>query len=85
MKYQLIRHFKTVSRVLTVYDTLEDCHKFASQESVVFTGLNYIGNFPIFNDNRGWVYSIQGLVDGLNIVCSLPKGEAESFQKYANK
>lgn len=79
MKYQLIRHFKTVSRVLTVYDTLADCHKFADQDTVKFNGLNYIGNFPIFNDNRGWVYSIQGLSD-LGIVCSLPKGEAESFK-----
>ncbi len=78
MKYQLIQHLKTKSKVLTMYDTLADCHQFADQEAITFVGLNYIGNFPIFNGN-GKVYSIQGYDTNYGIVCSLPKGEAESF------
>lgn len=79
MKYQFIQHLKTKSKVLALYDTLADCKKFISDQQLTFISLNYIGNFPVFNGNNK-VYSIQGLVEGLNIVCSLPKGEAESFK-----
>ncbi len=80
MKYQLLQHLKTKTKVLEIYDTLAECKSFAKQDGVKFEGLSYVGNFPTFSDNSGKFYSIQGLAEGLNIVCSLPKGEAESFQ-----
>lgn len=72
LHYQLVQQLKTKQKVLTVYDNVEDCRQFASQEAITYVGQTYIGNFPIFNGNNK-VYLIRGLVPELNIICSIPK------------
>lgn len=72
MKYQLIQHLKTKSKVVEMYDSVEECKMFTKQPGVIFVSFNYIGGFPIYNANNK-VYSIQGYSTEYGIVCSIPE------------
>lgn len=77
MRYQLIQHLKTKSKVISIEPNVEATMQKLGELGAYFVGHSYIGNFPIFNANTK-VYSVQGLADGLDIVCSL---KAEDLAK----
>lgn len=74
MKYQLIKHNKTNSRTIGVYDTLKAAKREIMSMHGNLVSNSYVGGFPVFNVNNK-VYSIQGLHDQLNIVLSIDKNE----------
>ena len=85
MKYQIIKHNKTGSKKLAMVNTMAEAKEFVKNIDtknlgMLFNGLSYIGQFPTFVDNKNKIYSIQGSVDGLGIVCSLPKEDLAEYQ-----
>lgn len=78
MKYQTIKHLKTKSKVVALSDTLAEAIA-AIPMPASFLELTYMGQFPIYNSAKG-VYSIQGQVKGLGIVCSLKKEDIASYK-----
>lgn len=82
MKYQLLRHNKTGSRLLAMLDSMDEVKQKIAGMGLRFEGLSYIGGFPTFSDGKRKTYSVQGAVmfdTGSHVVCSLPQKEAESF------
>lgn len=84
MKYQVIKHLKSSSRVLAIVGTLEEAkatlyEKLPKNTGIRFAGISYIGGFPQYEDTKGKMYSIQGYAEPWGIVCSLPQKEVESF------
>jgi len=79
MKYQVVKNNKTGARLLSLHSTLDEAHTALKQLGARFEGLSYYGGFPTFKDEKGKVYSIQGFVEGMNVVCSLPQKEIEAY------
>lgn len=79
MKYQAIKHNKTGTRLLGLFDTLHEAHERIRKEGGRYEGRSYIGGFPVFTDEKRRTYSIQGGVEfsisnGVTtnlVVCSL--------------
>jgi len=82
MKYQLIKHNKTGSKQVSLLDTLKEAQHAIVSQGLRFIELSYIGGFPLFADDKGKNWSIQGQVDGMQIVCSLHKDDALSFEMF---
>ncbi len=82
MKYQVIKHLKTKTKVLDICDTMNEADRVITEQDAMFKGFAYIGGFPIFYDDIGRRYSIQGLVplvDGGGVVCSIPHKELKIY------
>lgn len=83
MKYQVIKHNKSGTRQLAVYESLESAKLLlAGKLNAHYKGLSYIGQFPLYKDfTKGLTYSIQGwtLVGGTPVVCSLSAADTLSF------
>jgi len=83
MKYQLIKHNKSGSKLVKMYDSLDEVKKAIAVQGLRFESLSYVGGWPLFTDNNRKVWSVQGAAmfdTGDYVVCSLPQKEAESFQ-----
>ena len=75
MKYQLLKHNPSGRRSsLGMFDTINEAKKELARRELSFKELSYIGGFPIYEDDLGITYSIQGFAD-IGMVCSL-SGEA---------
>lgn len=80
MKYQALKRLKTKSKLIGLCDTLLEAHKLIRKDGGEFVEFAYIGGWPVYrNNDTGRVYNIQGLVEDLNIVCSLNKDELQKF------
>lgn len=79
MKYQTIKHLKTKSKVLALSDSFAEAIT-AIPAPAAFVELSYVGGFPVFTDAKHY-YSIQGQVEGLEIVCSLPEADTAPYKK----
>jgi len=75
MKYQALKHLKTKAKVLKICDTIDEAKAIIKAEGAVFHDFSYMGGFPLFWKDGTQLYSIQGMVKGLGIVCSIPKDE----------
>lgn len=77
MEYQLVKHNKTCTRQIGLFDTLEQAKREIMSMGGNLVSNAYAGGFPIFNANCK-VYSIQGSVlvnDTERVVCSIDKKE----------
>lgn len=79
MLYQAIKHLKTKSKLLGKFPSLVEAVQEIRATGAQFTGFSYIGGFPTFRDENGKTYSVQGSVQGLGIVCSIPDTELKAF------
>ena len=82
MKYQLIKHNRTGSKQVALLDTLKEAQEAVNGQGLRFVELSYIGGFPVFTDSKGKSWSVQGQVDNMQIVCSLHKDDALSFEMF---
>src|SRR3990167_5801264 len=72
MKYQVIKHLKTKTKQEALYETLDAARLLLSGKlAATFSGVSYIGQFPLFHDEKGTTYSIQGFSEPHGLVCSL--------------
>lgn len=80
MKYQAIRSLKTKNKVLKICDTLKEAHEVIIADGGNFMEFSYYGGFPVYvNTVTKKVWNIQGLAEGMGIVCSLNKEELSAF------
>lgn len=80
MNYQAIRQLKTKNKVIGIFPTLQEAHDTIKKDGATFMEFSYFGGFPVYTDTvKKRVYSIQGQVKGLEIVCSLDKKELSAF------
>lgn len=83
MKYNVIRHLKTKSKSVGMFDKPSEAKQKLKELGAVWYETSYIGGFPLFNGDKG-VYSVQGAVMtdiGTSIICSLHKEAVEYFKK----
>lgn len=80
MKYQVIKHNKTNTRTLALFDTIEDAKEKIASLGGKFWAISYMGGFPTFKDAKDKMFSIQGYAEPWGIVCSIPQKEAEMCQ-----
>ena len=79
MKYQVIKQLKTKSKQVALFSTLDEAKNYLNNINARFESLSYYGGFPFYSVDKKQTYSIQGLADGFNIVCSLSQRDIESF------
>ncbi len=84
MKYQALKKLKTKNKLIKICDTLQEAHDIITkQEQAKFFEHSYYGGFPIYvkqvKDKEGSIYSIQGLAEGINVMCSLNDKEKLAF------
>lgn len=82
MKYQALKRLKTKTKLLKMCDTLQEAHALITAEGAKFHSFSYIGGFPIYESEKESgrnYYSIQGYVERMQVMCSLPKQEVEIF------
>lgn len=80
MKYQIIQHNKSGTKLLGAYrETFSDALAYVRTLGR-YEGLSYVGSFPMFRNEKGRLYTIQGSVEiGVSrVVCSLDKKELEA-------
>ena len=78
MKYQLIKHLKTKTKLLKMFETVQEAKKYIESTGARFNGLSYIGQFPIYVDGHS-KYSIQGYHEEYKIVLGLNKEDLAIF------
>ena len=78
MKYQALKGLKTKTKVLGIFDTLQEAHQVITMAGGIFQCFSYIGGWPAYSDNKNYHYNIQGLAD-IGVVCSIPKQELDQF------
>ena len=74
MKYQAIKHNKTGTRLLKLCDTLLEAVEVIKSTGAKYVELSYVGGFPVYRDQKGKGYTIQGahvFDNGQYVVCSL--------------
>lgn len=80
MKYQALKQLKTKTKLLKLCDSLKEAHEVIKEDGGKFICFSYIGGFPAYrNEVYNRHYNIQGLVEGLNVMCSLNKEELSKF------
>jgi len=79
MKYQAIKELKTKRKTLGVYETLQEAHDTIKNAGATFSRLSYMGNFPMYKDDKGYIYTIQGKHETAGIVQSINDEELSAF------
>ena len=80
MKYQALKGLKTKTKILGIFNTLEEAHKAIIASGGVFKCFSYMGGFPAYIDDKNYHYNIQGMVEiGAGVVCSIPPEELNQF------
>lgn len=71
MKYQVLKHLKTKSKLIKLCDTAYEAKKLLENElGARFSEFSYMGGFPVFVDGYT-TYSVQGLNEQYGVVVSL--------------
>ena len=78
MKYQALKGLKTKTKVLGIFDTLEEAHSAIVSVGGQFHGFSYMGGFPAYVDEKNYHYNIQGLAD-CGVVCSISQEKLAAF------
>ena len=78
MKYQALKGLRTKTKVLGVFNTLNEAHQAIRDAGGVFKCFSYIGGFPAYIDDKNYTYNIQGQAD-IGFVCSIPTDELSKF------
>lgn len=78
MKYQTIKHLKTKAKLIALSESFTEAVA-KIPAPAVFRELTYIGGFPVFT-SEGHTYSIQGFVERLGVMCSLPEEDVKQYR-----
>lgn len=79
MKYQVVKQLKTKTKQVALLNTLDEAKNYLNNINARFESISYYGGFPIYSIDKKQIYSIRGLAENFNIVCSLPQKDIESF------
>ena len=82
MKYQALKKLKTKTKLMKMCDSLQEAHETIKAEGAKFHSFSYIGGFPIYErekESGKYYYSIQGFIEGLNVLSSIDKEELNKF------
>ncbi len=66
MKYQVLKHLKTKSKLVAMCDTLAEAQNVLAEKGATYWKLSYIGSFPIYTNAKD-TYSIQGFVPTVGV------------------
>lgn len=70
MKYQAIQHLKTKSKLLGLFDSFAEARKAITDRGGVFQKFTYVGGFPLYENEKGQTFTVQGYALPWGVVCS---------------